>query len=1828
MSPGTKRPDKRRRVAKWLGGMAVGLAVLFLLIVFVLPSPLARYAIEDQLEDLGINHQGVDTVEIDLWNSEVSAGPITFRSQDAKEGEIAEAGFRYSFDHLFDNQAFVRIFFINGVDLKVKRHQDGSISFNGIPLERFKAEDKGEEPDEVAEDDGSGIGAGVEQFEFIDSRLVFEDYTGGSLTLELERLLLSQFFTWNPQKPGTLELDGTVNGFAVQWRGTARPFAEPKTVTLNSQMHGITIDKLALFTGPTGLVRQDGIVESDVRYDYAVHSNGVIKGSMDGSYTVSQLQIETESGDSVAIESGTIDIKLTQTIESDSTMSLAGAIAVASSPITVGTGTGGTVELGEITFAIDDLHFTKLPEIREIGTILAAVKEEIKRTDKTPAVIDLLLSTVRDTVINALEHQVELDGKPSLAIKGGRLDLPGEGSGPGLALSFESLAANLGTVDTRTLDRGVSTTGSLEVVVNGLDAATPALGLASAETLVAAKGIELRKEGAETTLGFDLTTRLRDSKLKPSQASEGVIGVKLVEFGTTGIIMAGQDDGSGELSGPLSLTIEGIGGGLKAEDGELALEDGALRMALPAFRLDSDDHLSASLSGTMQAVRLRLAAAGEAPPTLQLGSGQVELKDMRFDSVAETDLAMTLTGAIAIASSAVSVGTGTGGTVELGEMTFALDDIGFKKLPETRDMDAMPTAAKAESERSGEPSTVVGLLVSSLRDIALNALEHQVELDGKPSLAIKGGRLDLPGEGSGPGLALSFESLAANLGTVDTRTLDRGVSTTGSLEVVVNGLDAATPALGLASAETLVAAKGIELRKEGAETTLGFDLTTRLRDSRLKPSLASEGDIGLKLMEFGTTGITVTGQDDGFGELSGPLSLTIDGVEGGLRAEGGELALEDGALRMALPAFRLDSDDHLSASLSGTMQAVRLRLAAAGEAPPTLQLGSGQVELKDMRFDSVAETDLAMTLTGAIAIASSAVSVGTGTGGTVELGEMTFALDDIGFKKLPETRDMDAMPTAAKAESERSGEPSTVVGLLVSSLRDIALNALEHQVELDGKPSLAIKGGRLDLPGEGSGPGLALSFESLAANLGTVDTRTLDRGVSTTGSLEVVVNGLDAATPALGLASAETLVAAKGIELRKEGAETTLGFDLTTRLRDSKLKPSQASEGVIGVKLVEFGTTGIIMAGQDDGSGELSGPLSLTIEGIGGGLKAEDGELALEDGALRMALPAFRLDSDDHLSASLSGTMQAERLRLAAAGETPLSLQLGSGQVELKDMRFDSVAETGIEGALAGQLSDLQVTLDGPDQGLLLTTGQIDARADRLSAAMAGPLSLKLLSSEVTLSSFEGTFPFAGTDTIKAEVARTVVDLPSLVVEGGAMKALAEIESSKIGVRISNQKPQSIDIDSLRIAGVSADLSQAVEIDSIVIDGLTMSLNEGITALGGEGTSEAEAEGEDEPAPLSTRLGKLTISSGSKILFTDSTIEPEMNMEIVVKSATIGPIDTGAPEKKTDIDLAVAIDGAARAKVKGWANPLLPIPDFELATNLEQMSLPQFSPYASSMIGMNVDSGSLTADALAAAKSGALQGNIKILVEDLNLEPLSDEDDKSFEDTFGVPVDFAVGVLKNDKGQIDLGFPVSGTVETPEIDYSEAISKAIAGAAAAILPTSWFGDDGLSFKIQPVIFAPGAADITVDGATSADEIGALLKSKPQLTIQLCGRAAAADLIDLRGGELPKASIEGDAGSACGGEQSCAQTPTSRQAHGTGGRKSAGLGGAAKDGRADVSGQQPRHRQGENLRLPQQLQHQGYEAAARRVPVVSTVKKRGNSAANCRPRSPGTRASNL
>ena len=236
----------RRRKVKRRTLLAAVLLITVLVISFV-PTYVARSLLVSQLDAWGIQHAGVASVRVNLWKREAWAGPLEFYAAGSEAGQLAELGIKVNLLPFFKKHASVEKVLVRGIDLVVVRTDDNTVTLNGIPLQQlFPTEQPGKDEPEADKPWGMGIG----DLELRDSRLIFNEKTGGVLTIEIERLVLDDFKSWHPHVAGTFSLAARINDIDLNWTGTARPFSENIAVSVETRTENADLVKISRFTGP------------------------------------------------------------------------------------------------------------------------------------------------------------------------------------------------------------------------------------------------------------------------------------------------------------------------------------------------------------------------------------------------------------------------------------------------------------------------------------------------------------------------------------------------------------------------------------------------------------------------------------------------------------------------------------------------------------------------------------------------------------------------------------------------------------------------------------------------------------------------------------------------------------------------------------------------------------------------------------------------------------------------------------------------------------------------------------------------------------------------------------------------------------------------------------------------------------------------------------------------------------------------------------------------------------------------------------------------------------------------------------------------------------------------------------------------------------------------------------------------------------------------------------------------------------------------------------------------------------------------------------------
>ena len=136
------------------------------------------------------------------------------------------------------------------------------------------------------------------------------------------------------------------------------------------------------------------------------------------------------------------------------------------------------------------------------------------------------------------------------------------------------------------------------------------------------------------------------------------------------------------------------------------------------------------------------------------------------------------------------------------------------------------------------------------------------------------------------------------------------------------------------------------------------------------------------------------------------------------------------------------------------------------------------------------------------------------------------------------------------------------------------------------------------------------------------------------------------------------------------------------------------------------------------------------------------------------------------------------------------------------------------------------------------------------------------------------------------------------------------------------------------------------------------------------------------------------------------------------------------------------MDKSAPLEIKGKVDPF----GSELFLNIEAkatgIDLPTFSPYSGKYVGYIIEKGKLSVDIRYHIEKGELKAENNIFLDQLTLGEKIESPD-----ALDLPITLAIALLKNQRGEIDIDLPISGSLNDPEFSMGGVIVKVIVNFA-------------------------------------------------------------------------------------------------------------------------------------------------------------------------------------
>lgn len=276
--------------------------------------------------------------------------------------------------------------------------------------------------------------------------------------------------------------------------------------------------------------------------------------------------------------------------------------------------------------------------------------------------------------------------------------------------------------------------------------------------------------------------------------------------------------------------------------------------------------------------------------------------------------------------------------------------------------------------------------------------------------------------------------------------------------------------------------------------------------------------------------------------------------------------------------------------------------------------------------------------------------------------------------------------------------------------------------------------------------------------------------------------------------------------------------------------------------------------------------------------------------------------------------------------------------------------------------------------------------------------------------------------------------------------------------------------------------------------------------------SEAKTEGAATPAKVSAgpsphiAIGRI-VMKGGRMDFSDNFIKPNYAANLTDLDGTVSALASDRSQP-ADLNLRGRIDHDSPLAISGKVNPLAPKLYLQLAARATDIELTRLTPYAAKYAGYPINKGKLSVDLKYLIDNGKLDAQNQVYVNQLTFGNKVDSPD-----AIQLPVLFAIGLLTNSKGEMNVNLPISGTLSDPDFSVGGLVWRVVvnlvekAVTAPFSMLASAFG--GNTDELGYVAFAPGSTELSPEAKTKLDTLIQILLDRPALKLEMAGRVDPA-----------------------------------------------------------------------------------------------------------------------
>jgi len=263
-------------------------------------------------------------------------------------------------------------------------------------------------------------------------------------------------------------------------------------------------------------------------------------------------------------------------------------------------------------------------------------------------------------------------------------------------------------------------------------------------------------------------------------------------------------------------------------------------------------------------------------------------------------------------------------------------------------------------------------------------------------------------------------------------------------------------------------------------------------------------------------------------------------------------------------------------------------------------------------------------------------------------------------------------------------------------------------------------------------------------------------------------------------------------------------------------------------------------------------------------------------------------------------------------------------------------------------------------------------------------------------------------------------------------------------------------------------------------------------------------EAEEKPSnktPLSYKLLNLKVTNGSAN-FADYSLPLDFKTSIHSLNGNVYAISS-AKEEVSYVEIDGGVDEYGSAKLKGSVEAADIKSYMDLNFNFRNLNLNNFSGYSAQFAGYKIDEGKFFLDLEYKIFDSQLLGKNSLIIKKIKLG-----DEIEDENITKLPLGFAVALLEDSDGVIDINMPVEGDISKPDFKYGSMILKTFVNliVKAVASPFKFLASAmGISGEDMDFVeFEASEALVLASEREKLDNIAKMLQEKPKLSLSITG----------------------------------------------------------------------------------------------------------------------------